>query len=74
MDTGTILGLIVGYLATLTGIFLLYSPAIILFIVLLVAGGILQLLLMPFVLLIRRLRRQPQKDTHPSWLLDRGEG
>jgi hypothetical protein len=74
MDTGTILGLIVGYLATLTGIFLLYSPVIILFIALLIAGGILQLLLMPFVLLIRRLRRRTHADTDPSWLLDRGEG
>jgi cytochrome c-type biogenesis protein CcmH/NrfF len=76
MDAGTILGLIVGYLATITGVFLLYSPVIILFIALLIAGGLLQLLLMPFVLLIRRLRRRPQTDTDTdsSWLLDRREG
>lgn len=71
MDAGTILGLSVGYLAAMTGVFLLYSPIIIMLLALLVTAGLLQLLLMPFVLLIRRLRRRTQSDTDASWLLDR---
>ena len=74
MDAGTILGLIVGYLATITGVFLLYAPMIVMVLALLVVAGVLQLLLMPFVLLIRRLRRRSQADTDPSWLLDGREG
>jgi uncharacterized membrane protein (Fun14 family) len=71
MDAGTILGFIFGYFAAMAGIFLLYVPDIILFVALLIAGGVLQLLLLPFALLIRRIRRQPQPDTDASWLLDR---
>jgi uncharacterized membrane protein (Fun14 family) len=71
MDAGTILGFIFGYFAAMAGIFLLYVPDIILFVALLIAGGVLQLLLLPFALLIRRIRRRPQPDTDASWLLDR---
>lgn len=70
MDAGTILGFIAGYFAAVAGIFFLYLPVIILFIALLIAGGVLQLLLMPFVLLVRKLRRRPPPDVDASWLLD----
>ncbi len=72
MDTGTILAFTFGYFATIAGIFVLYLPALILVVALLIAGGVLQLLLLPFVVLVRRLRRRPQAETDPSWLLDRG--
>ncbi|MET4147182.1 hypothetical protein [Arthrobacter sp. UYCo732] len=71
MDTGTILGFIFGYVAAVAGVFLLYLPDIVLFVALLIAGGVLQLLLLPFIFLVRRLRRRPQLDTDASWLLDR---
>lgn len=71
MDAGTILGLTFGYLAAMIGVFLLYAPIILVFVALLVVAGILQLLLMPFILLVKRLRGRPQTDTDPSWLLDR---
>ncbi|WP_314195301.1 hypothetical protein [uncultured Arthrobacter sp.] len=70
MDAGTILGFTAGYFAAVAGIFFLHLPVIILFIALLIAAGALQLLLLPFVLLIRKLRRRPQPDTDASWLLD----
>jgi uncharacterized membrane protein (Fun14 family) len=73
MDTGTILGYIFGYLAAMAGIFLLYLPVIILVVVLLIAGGVLQLVLLPFALLIRKLRRRPQAGTDAEWFLDRTE-
>lgn len=71
MDTGTILGYTAGYLTTVVGVFLLYLPVISLLVALLIAGGILQLLLLPFIALFKRLRRRPQPDMDPSWLLDR---
>ncbi|TQJ39688.1 hypothetical protein FBY33_1710 [Arthrobacter sp. SLBN-112] len=71
MDTGTILGYTFGYFAAAAGIFLLYLPDIILFLVLLVVAGVLQLLLLPFSILIRKLRRRPPADVDASWLLDR---
>lgn len=71
MDTGTILGYTAGYLATVVGVFLLYLPVISLLVALLIAGGILQLLLLPFIALFKRLRRRPQPDMDLSWLLDR---
>ncbi|MDT0168857.1 hypothetical protein [Pseudarthrobacter sp. BRE9] len=71
MDAGTILGFIFGYFAAIAGIFLLYVPDIVMLLVLLVVAGVLQLLLLPFALLIRRLRRRQQTDTDASWLLDR---
>ena len=72
MDTGTILAYAAGYLATMGGAFLLYLPVIILLVALLIAGGLLQLLLLPFIALFKKLRRRPEPDLDPSWLLDRG--
>ena len=72
MDTGTILGFTAGYVAAMGGIFLLYIPDIILIVALLIVGGLLQLLLLPFALLVRKLRRRTQPETDASWLLDRG--
>ena len=57
MDSGTILGFMAGYIATLAGVFLLYLPVLALFVALLVAAGVLQLLLLPIAILVRRLRR-----------------
>jgi len=72
MDAGTILGFIAGYIATLVGVFLLYLPVIALFVALLVAAGLLQLLLLPLVLLVRRMRhRTSDQDTDGSWVLGR---
>lgn len=74
MDAGTILGFTAGYFAAVAGIFFLYLPVILMFIALLIAGGVLQLLLMPFALLIRKLRRRPPPDLDASWLLDQSKG
>lgn len=71
MDTGMILGLVGGYIAAMAGIFALYLPVIILIVVLLIAGGLLQLVLLPFIVLVRKLRRRPQADMDPSWVFDR---
>lgn len=71
MDTGTILGYAAGYIAAMGGVFLLYLPVIVLLIALLLAGGILQLLLLPFIALFNKLRRRQEADLDPSWLLDR---
>jgi uncharacterized membrane protein (Fun14 family) len=74
MDTGTILGFIFGYFATGAGVFLLYLPVLLLFVALLVAAGVLQLLLLPFVILIRKLRRSSQEpDMDASWLLNQAQ-
>ena len=70
MDSGTILGFMAGYIATLAGVFLLYLPVLALFVALLVAAGVLQLLLLPIAILVRRLRRTPStSDTDGSWIL-----
>lgn len=72
MDSGTILGFMAGYIATLAGVFLLYLPVLALFVALLVAAGVLQLLLLPIAILVRRLRRTPStSDTDGSWILGR---
>ncbi|MBT2566221.1 hypothetical protein J7I84_06850 [Arthrobacter sp. ISL-85] len=71
MDTGTILGYAAGYIAAMGGVFLLYLPVIILLVALLIAGGLLELLLLPFIALFKRLRRRPEPDLDPSWFLDR---
>lgn len=71
MDTGTILSCTAGYLAAMGGVFLLYLPVIVLLVALLIASGLLELLLLPFITLFRRLRRRPEPDMDPSWLLDR---
>jgi uncharacterized membrane protein (Fun14 family) len=70
MDAGTILGFTLGYVAAVAGVFLLYLPVIALFVALLITAGILHLLLMPLVVLVRKLRRRPPPDMDPSWLLD----
>ncbi|MEW1950817.1 hypothetical protein AB0280_16390 [Pseudarthrobacter sp902506025] len=71
MDTGTILGYAAGYIAAMGGVFLLYLPVIVLLVALLIAGGLLELLLLPFIALFKRLRRRPEPDLDPSWLIER---
>lgn len=74
MDSGMILGFGFGYLATVAGIFLLYSPVIAMVLVLLVVAGILKAVLLPFGILIRRLRRpRPEPDMDGTWLLTPSE-
>ena len=73
MDTGTILGYAAGYIAAMGGVFFLYLPVMILLVALLIAGGILELLLLPFIALFKRLRRRPEPDADPSWFLDRNQ-
>jgi uncharacterized membrane protein (Fun14 family) len=75
MDAGTILGFIFGYFATLAGVFLLYLPIVVLIVVLLLAAGVLQLLLLPFIVLMHKLRRsKPKPDIDGAWLLAPAEG
>ena len=69
MDAGTVLGLIGGYVATAVGVFLLYSPIVVLVVCLLMTAGILQLLAWPFAAILRRLRRKPEPPQDGSWLL-----
>jgi len=72
MDAGTVLGFIMGYIATLAGVFLLYLPVLALIVALLVAAGVVQLLLLPFIILIRRVRHsKAAHDTDGSWILGR---
>jgi hypothetical protein len=71
MDTGTILGYAAGYIAAMGGMFLLYLPVIVLLGALLIAGGILQLVLLPFIALFKKLRRRQEPDLDPSWILNR---
>ena len=71
MGTETILAFLGGYIATAVAVFLLYSPVLVLFAVLLLTAGILQLIALPFIVMIRRLRRRGKSDS-PSdgtWLL-----
>ena len=72
MDTGTILGYLAGYVAAMGGVVLLYLPVIVLLVALLIAGGVLQVLLLPFIALFKRLRRRPETDLDLPWFLDRG--
>ncbi|MFF1254469.1 hypothetical protein ACFVYC_18515 [Pseudarthrobacter sp. NPDC058329] len=70
MNAETIFGFSIGYLAVLVGIFLLYLPYLFLLLLLLIAAGILHLLLLPFALLVRKLRRtEPQPTPDSSWIL-----
>lgn len=69
MDSGAVVALLAGYIATVFGVFLLYSPLIVLAVVLLLMGGMLQLLAWPFIVLIRKLRRKPEPPQDTSWLL-----
>ncbi|MEE9094955.1 hypothetical protein [Pseudarthrobacter phenanthrenivorans] len=72
MDAGSVLGFMAGYVATLAGVFLLYLPVLALFVALLVAAGVVQLLLLPFIILFRRLRRPGnERDADGSWILGR---
>lgn len=72
MDAATLLGFIVGYIAATAGVFLLYSPVIALFVALLLAAGVLQLLLLPFIIVIRKMRRpQPEQHSDGGWILRR---
>ena len=69
MDSGMILGFSFGYLVTIAGVFLLYSPVIAMVLVLLVVVGILKAVLLPFAVLIRKLRRRrPEPDMGGTWL------
>ncbi len=69
MDLGAILALVAGYIAAAIGIFLLYSPVLVMVVGLLLVAGLLQLLAWPFILLIRKLRRKPEPPQDGSWLL-----
>lgn len=73
MDTGTILGYLVGYIAAMGGVIVLYLPVVVLVIALLIAGGILELLLLPFIALFHRRRHRPEAEPDPPWLLDPGQ-
>lgn len=72
MDTGTILSYTPGYIAAMGGVFVLYLPVIVSLIALLIAVGVLQLVLLPFIALVKRLRHRPAQDMDASWFLDRG--
>ncbi|MDQ0923191.1 hypothetical protein QF038_001699 [Pseudarthrobacter sp. W1I19] len=69
LDASAVLALLGGYIATAVGVFLLYSPVIVLIISLLLTAGLLQLLAWPFIVLIRKLRRKPKHPDDSSWLL-----
>lgn len=72
MNAETIFGFSIGYLAALIGIFLIYLPYIILLVLLLIGAGVLQLLLLPFALVVRKLRRaRPRPSQDSAWILDR---
>ena len=67
MDAGTVLGFAVAYLATLAGVFLLYSPVLVLVVALLISAGLLRLLLLPFTLLLRKIRRRAPAQEPGDW-------
>lgn len=69
MEAGAVLGLIGGYVAAAVGVFLLYSPMLVLVVCLLLTAGLLQLLAWPFIAIVRRLRRKPEPPQDGSWLL-----
>ena len=69
MDTGTLVALAGGYIAAGVGVFLLYSPVLVLIVGLLLAAGMLQLLAWPFIALVRKIRRKPGPPHDGSWLL-----
>ncbi|TLM86305.1 hypothetical protein FDW83_00655 [Pseudarthrobacter sp. NamE2] len=69
MDTGALLALAGGYIAACIGVFLLYSPVLVLIVGLLLAAGMLQLLAWPFIVLVRKIRRKPEPPQDGSWLL-----
>lgn len=65
MDAQSILTFIGGYVATAAAVFFLYWPFVVLFLVLLLIVGILELLALPFIVLFRR-RRRPGRSDRPS--------
>jgi hypothetical protein len=69
VDPGAVLALIAGYIAAGVGVFLLYSPVLVLVVGLLLTAGLLQLLAWPFLVLIRKLRHKPKPPQDESWLL-----
>ncbi|BAS18548.1 hypothetical protein AHiyo8_pI68520 (plasmid) [Arthrobacter sp. Hiyo8] len=73
MDAQWIVGFAGGYVAAAVTVFLLYLPFLVLFGVLLLAAGLLELLALPFQVLFRRLRRlrgrgKPGSSSGGSWL------
>lgn len=64
MDAQSILTFIGGYVATAASMFLLYLPFVVLFLVLLLIVGILELLVRPFIVLFRR--RRPGRSDGPA--------
>jgi hypothetical protein len=69
MDPGAVLAFVAGYIVTAIGVLVLYSPLIVLAVVLLLTAGLLRLLAWPFLALIHKLRRKPQPPQDASWLL-----
>jgi hypothetical protein len=69
MDPGVVLALVGGYIAAAIGVFLLYSPVLFLVVGLLLTAGLLQLLALPFIVLIRKLRHKHEPPQDTSWLL-----
>jgi Flp pilus assembly protein TadB len=70
VDAGVIVALAFGYVVTAVAALVLYSPIIVLFVVLLLTAGVLQLLVWPLQLLIRKLRRKKKEPPgDQSWLL-----
>ena len=66
----TILAFIGEYLAAALAVFLLYSPFVVLFVILLLTAGVLRLLAWPFIVLISRLRGKKGADgrSEGTWL------
>ncbi|WP_284764450.1 hypothetical protein [Arthrobacter sp. efr-133-R2A-63] len=72
MDAQWIFGFVGGYVAAAVTVFLLYLPFLVLFVVLLLGAGILELMALPFLILFRRSRGRgkPDPSSGGSWLLD----
>lgn len=66
MGTEWIVVLIGGYVTAAVTVFLLFLPVLVLFSVLLLAAGILQVVALPFVHLFRRLRGRERSDHQPD--------
>ncbi|MEW1823823.1 hypothetical protein AB0323_23970 [Arthrobacter sp. NPDC080031] len=62
MDAQSIFGFVAGYVAAGVAVFLLYLPLLVLFVVLLLAAGILELIALPFLALFRGLRGRGKSD------------
>jgi hypothetical protein len=70
MDAQSIFGFVAGYVAAGVAVFLLYLPFLVLFVVLLLAAGVLELIALPFLALFRGLHGRGKSDdsTGGSWL------